>query len=363
MPNKTLLITGGAGFIGSAAIRHIIQNTGSRVVNVDKLTYAGNLDSLGAALNSERYAFEQIDICQHSELQGVLARHQPAGILHLAAESHVDRSIDNPAAFVKTNITGTYTLLEACLQYWQGLSPNKRSQFRFLHVSTDEVYGDLELDAPACKEAAPYSPNSPYAASKAASDHLVRSWVRTYGFPALISNCTNNYGPYQFPEKLIPLMILNALEGRPLPVYGQGRNVRDWLYVEDHVRALRLILEKGRPGETYHISGGCEKQNIEVVRSICNILNDIAPAAKLQVPVADFRELITFVPDRPGHDLRYALDSGKLKRELGWVQQETFETGLRKTVQWYLDHPDWCRRVQDGSYQRQRLGTRGADNP
>ncbi|XKH00014.1 dTDP-glucose 4,6-dehydratase [Marinobacter nauticus] len=352
-----LLITGGAGFIGSAVIRHIIQNTQDEVVNVDKLTYAGNLESLAKVSDSERYAFEQVDICNRAELDRVLSQHQPDAIMHLAAESHVDRSIDGPADFIETNIVGTYTLLEASRQYWQALEGDKKANFRFHHISTDEVYGDLphpdETDAAKehlFTEHTAYAPSSPYSASKASSDHLVRAWRRTYGLPTLVTNCSNNYGPYHFPEKLIPLMILNALEGKPLPVYGKGDQIRDWLYVEDHARALYKVVTEGQPGETYNIGGHNEKQNIDVVHTLCDILQELRPQQ------ASYRDLITTVKDRPGHDRRYAIDASKIEKELGWVPQETFETGIRKTVQWYLDNLDWCQRVQDGSYQRERLG-------
>jgi dTDP-glucose 4,6-dehydratase len=352
-----LLVTGGAGFIGSAVIRHIIRNTRSSVVNVDKLTYAGNLESLAQVSGSSRYAFEQVDICDAGEVGRVFREHQPDAVMHLAAESHVDRSIDGPADFIQTNIVGTYTLLEAARQYWQELEGDRREHFRFHHISTDEVYGDLPHpdDTPdACRqlftETTAYAPSSPYSASKASSDHLVRAWMRTYGLPVLVTNCSNNYGPYHFPEKLIPLMILNALEGKPLPVYGKGDQIRDWLYVEDHARALYLVVTRGQPGETYNIGGHNEKRNLEVVETICDILQELAPSD------IRFRDLITHVQDRPGHDRRYAIDASKIQRELGWQPQETFESGIRKTVQWYLDNQEWCRRVQDGSYQRERLG-------
>lgn len=346
-----VLVTGGAGFIGSAVIRHILSQTGDSVVNVDKLTYAGNLESLAAVSGSERYRFEQVDICDQAALERVFAAHRPDAVMHLAAESHVDRSIEGPAAFVQTNIVGTYTLLEACRQYWQGLTGAARDAFRFHHVSTDEVFGDLEGPEGLFTESTPYAPSSPYSASKASSDHLVRAWYRTYGLPVLLTNCSNNYGPYHFPEKLIPLMILNALEGKPLPVYGRGDQVRDWLYVEDHARALCQVMARGRLGETYNIGGHNEKSNLQVVESLCDLLQELAPVAQRR-----YRDLITFVQDRPGHDHRYAIDAGKIERELGWTPRETFESGLRKTVQWYLDNQTWCARVQDGSYQRERLG-------
>jgi dTDP-glucose 4,6-dehydratase len=349
-----ILVTGGAGFIGSALIRHIIDQTADEVVNIDKLTYAGNLESLDTAASSKRYAFEQVDICDGAALERVFQAHQPQAVMHLAAESHVDRSIDGPAAFIETNIVGTYVLLEAARHYWQKLSGDRKSGFRFHHISTDEVYGDLEDPNALFTETTSYDPSSPYSASKASSDHLVRAWRRTYGLPIVITNCSNNYGPHHFPEKLIPLMILNALEGKPLPVYGQGNQVRDWLYVEDHARALYTVVTQGQVGETYNIGGHNEKQNIEVVRAICQLLEDLAPAKP--AGLARYSDLITYVKDRPGHDLRYAIDATKIQRELGWAPQETFESGLRKTVQWYLTHREWCRRVQDGSYQRERLG-------
>ena len=350
-----VLITGGAGFIGSAVIRHIIRNQASAVVNLDKLTYAGNLESLDSVDQDPRYSFEQVDICDAAALERVFAQHRPDAVMHLAAESHVDRSIDGPADFIETNIVGTYNLLEVARAYWKSLDGPGRERFRFHHVSTDEVYGDLDKPEELFTEETPYAPSSPYSASKASSDHLVRAWRRTYGLPTLITNCSNNYGPYQFPEKLIPLMILNALEGKPLPVYGEGRQVRDWLHVEDHARALWLVLNEGLPGETYNIGGHNEKQNIEVVHALCELLDELAPSQH-----SPYRQLITHVADRPGHDLRYAIDAGKIQRELGWTPDETFETGLRKTVEWYLQNATWCQRVQDGSYQRERLGIQGA---
>ncbi len=347
-----LLITGGAGFIGSAVIRHIIRHTADSVVNVDKLTYAGNLESLAEVADSERYAFEQLDVCDRAEVERVFREHQPDAVMHLAAESHVDRSIDGPAEFIQTNIVGTYTLLEVARAYWNGLDAGRRDLFRFHHISTDEVYGDLEGPEGLFTEETSYAPSSPYSASKASSDHLVRAWQRTYGLPTLITNCSNNYGPYHFPEKLIPLMILNALEGKALPVYGKGEQIRDWLYVEDHARALYKVVTEGEVGETYNIGGHNEKQNIEVVNTICALLDELAPSQH-----SPYANLITYVADRPGHDLRYAIDADKIERELGWRPQETFESGIRKTVQWYLGNLEWCRRVQDGSYQRERLGT------
>ncbi len=346
-----LLITGGAGFIGSAVVRHIVKNTEDSVINVDKLTYAGNLDSLVNVAGSDRYAFEPVDICDCSELVRVFRDHQPDAVMHLAAESHVDRSIDRPAVFIETNIVGTYTLLEVARNYWNELDVERKATFRFHHISTDEVYGDLEGPEDLFTEETSYVPSSPYSASKASSDHLVRAWHRTYGLPTLVTNCSNNYGPYHFPEKLIPLMILNALEGKPLPVYGQGNQIRDWLYVEDHARALYQVVTEGEVGETYNVGGHNEKQNIEVVRTICQLLDELAPSQ-----FAPYSSLITFVKDRPGHDLRYATDASKIQRELGWQPEETFESGIRKTVQWYLTNLEWCHRVQDGSYQRERLG-------
>jgi dTDP-glucose 4,6-dehydratase len=353
-----VLVTGGAGFIGSAVIRHLINETQHKVVNVDKLTYAGNLESLKPIESSERYAFEQVDICDAVELKRVFETHQPDIVMHLAAESHVDRSIDGPGEFIHTNIVGTYTLLEQARSYWVGLDADKKSHFRFHHISTDEVYGDLPHpeeqtgELPLFTETTAYAPSSPYSASKAGSDQLVRAWQRTYGLPTIVTNCSNNYGPYHFPEKLIPLVILNALEGKDLPIYGKGNQIRDWLYVEDHARALVVVATQGKIGETYNIGGHNEKQNIEVVKTICAILDEVRPKASL------YSEQITYVKDRPGHDMRYAIDASKIEKELGWTPQETFESGIRKTVQWYLDNLDWCQRVQDGSYQRERLGAK-----
>ncbi len=349
-----ILITGGAGFIGSALIRHVIENTEHSVVNLDKLTYAGNLESLKSVENDPRYRFEQVDICDAAKVNAVLQQHQPDAIMHLAAESHVDRSIDGPAAFIETNIVGTYILVEAARNYWQALADDKKAQFRFHHISTDEVYGDLPNDDSLFTETTPYSPSSPYSASKASSDHIVRAWHRTYKFPVVVTNCSNNYGPYHFPEKLIPLVILNALDGKPLPVYGDGKQIRDWLFVDDHARALLTVVETGKIGETYNIGGHNEKENIAVVRTICNILEELHPMKPNGI--TNYQDLITFVKDRPGHDLRYAINAGKIADELGWIPKETFETGLKKTVQWYLDNMDWCRHVQDGSYRRERLG-------
>lgn len=353
-----ILVTGGAGFIGSAVIRHTINDTDYSVVNVDKLTYAGNLESLTTVSTNSRYEFEQIDICNAKEIKRVFNQYQPDIIMHLAAESHVDRSIDGPGEFIQTNVIGTFTLLEEARQYWLSLSGLKKEKFRFHHISTDEVYGDLphpdELpgELPLFTEQTSYQPSSPYSASKAASDHLVRAWARTYKLPAIVTNCSNNYGPYHFPEKLIPLVILNALDGKELPVYGKGNQIRDWLFVEDHARALVTVATKGLIGETYNIGGHNEKQNIEVVQTICSILDELVPKA------SKYSEQITYVTDRPGHDMRYAIDASKIQKQLGWVPLETFETGIKKTVQWYLDNIDWCNRVQDGSYQRERLGNK-----
>lgn len=347
-----ILVTGGAGFIGSAVIRHIIQNTNNQVLNIDKLTYAGNLESLKEIDQHSNYEFKQIDICDTEQITTAIDAFQPNAIMHLAAESHVDRSIDGPAAFIQTNIVGTYTLLEAARKYWMGLDAEAQQSFRFHHISTDEVYGDLEGMKDLFTETTSYAPSSPYSASKASSDHLVRAWHRTYGLPVIVTNCSNNYGPYHFPEKLIPLVILNALDAKPLPVYGNGQQIRDWLFVEDHARALYKVVTEGVVGETYNIGGHNEKQNIEVVKTICKILDELKPQANGQA----YESLITFVKDRPGHDLRYAIDATKIQNELGWTPAETFETGIRKTVDWYLNNLDWCHRVQDGSYQRERLG-------
>ncbi|HEY0924861.1 dTDP-glucose 4,6-dehydratase [Rheinheimera pacifica] len=351
-----VLITGGAGFIGSAVVRHVVNNTADLVVNVDKLTYAGNLQSVSSVADRDRYLFEHADICDAESMALIFARHQPDAVMHLAAESHVDRSIDGPAAFIETNIVGTYTLLEVARQYWKDLPESRKSAFRFHHISTDEVYGDLHGTDDLFTETTPYAPSSPYSASKASSDHLVRAWQRTYGLPVIVTNCSNNYGPYHFPEKLIPLIILNALAGKPLPVYGKGNQIRDWLYVEDHARALYKVVTEGVVGETYNIGGHNEKQNIDVVKTICAILEELAPIQHSSLNIKNYESLITFVHDRPGHDLRYAIDASKIERELGWKPEETFETGLRKTVQWYLDNKDWWQAVLDGSYQLERLG-------
>ena len=349
-----ILVTGGAGFIGSAVVRHIINNTQDSVINLDKLTYAGNLDSIASVADNERYAFVQADICDRAALDKIFAEHQPDAIMHLAAESHVDRSIDSAGEFIHTNIVGTFTLLEAARAYYQTLPENRKAQFRFHHISTDEVYGDLHGTNDLFTETTPYAPSSPYSASKASSDHLVRAWRRTYGLPTIVTNCSNNYGCYHFPEKLIPHMILNALDGKPLPVYGDGKQIRDWLYVEDHARALYLVVTQGKIGETYNIGGFNEKQNIQVVRTICELLEELAP--NKPQGVAHYADLITHVTDRAGHDVRYAIDASKIQRELGWTPQETFESGIRKTVQWYLDNPSWWQRVLDGSYKLERLG-------
>ena len=346
---KTILVTGGAGFIGSAVIRHIIQNTSDTVINLDKLTYAGNLESLVCVADHERYNFEQVDICNAKEVVRVFEQYQPDAIMHLAAESHVDRSIDGPAAFIETNIVGTYILLDAAKNYWQALTPDKKSSFRFHHISTDEVYGDLEGTDDLFTETTSYEPSSPYSASKASSDHLVRAWNRTYGLPTVITNCSNNYGPYHFPEKLIPLVILNALDGKPLPVYGDGLQIRDWLFVEDHARALYKVLTEGDVTETYNIGGHNEKANIDVVNTICTILDELVPS-KFE-HVKNYADLITFVKDRPGHDVRYAIDASKIERELDWLPEESFETGIKKTVQWYLDNTDWVKHIESGEYQ------------
>lgn len=349
--NKTLLVTGGAGFIGSALVRSLVAEGEYDVVNIDKLTYAGNLESLSRAASSPRYHFEEIDICDASAVRAVFARYAPQGVIHLAAESHVDRSIDGPSDFVQTNIVGTFTLLEEALRYWKALPPADAPNFRFVHVSTDEVFGSLGAEG-LFTETTPYQPNSPYSATKASSDHLVRAWHHTYGLPTVTTNCSNNYGPYQFPEKLIPLVALNAIAGKELPVYGKGANVRDWLYVEDHAAGLIAALRKGKPGETYNFGGNNERKNIDVVRAICRFVDELLPS-----PATASREsLIRFVTDRPGHDMRYAIDSSKSQRELGWQPTETFESGLGKTVRWYLENGEWCEHVQSGEYRRERLG-------
>ena len=347
-----ILVTGGAGFIGSALIRYLIQNTSVEVMNLDKLTYAGNLESLDIVSGHARYQFRQIDICDTQGVAQAFEDFQPNAVMHLAAESHVDRSIDGPAEFIQTNIVGTYTLLEAARQYWKGLDDLFKDNFRFHHISTDEVYGDLAETTALFTETTSYAPSSPYSASKASSDHLVRAWHRTYGLPVLITNCSNNYGPYHFPEKLIPLVILNALADRPLPIYGQGDQIRDWLYVEDHARALYKVITEGKVGETYNIGGHNEMQNIDVVKTICQILDEIHPSTQRR----HYAELICFVEDRPGHDLRYAIDASKVENELNWKPLEDFASGIRKTITWYLNNQTWCDRVKDGSYQGERLG-------
>ena len=351
---KKLLITGGAGFIGSAVIRHIINNTSNSVLNVDKLTYAGNLDSIESISKNERYIFEKIDICDDNEVKRVFNEHMPDIVMHLAAESHVDRSIDDPSEFIKTNIFGTYVLLQQARIYWSSLKGSKKEGFRFHHISTDEVYGDLEGKDSLFTEETCYAPSSPYSASKASSDHLVRSWYRTFGLPILITNCSNNYGPYQFPEKLIPLVILNALKGKVLPIYGDGKQIRDWLYVEDHARALVHVAFTGKIGETYNIGGHNEIQNIEVVTHICNILDELVPS---QIDgISQYQQLIQYVEDRSGHDVRYAIDASKISDKLNWMPIETFETGIKKTDKWYLNNTAWCNRIKDLSYQGERLG-------
>jgi dTDP-glucose 4,6-dehydratase len=342
----TILVTGGAGFIGSNFVLDWLHAGDEPVVNLDALTYAGNLRNLASLEGDRRHTFVRGDICDGALVRRLLAEHRPRAVVHFAAESHVDRSIHGPAAFMRTNVEGTFTLLEAAREHWGGLAASDRADFRFHHVSTDEVYGSLAPDAPAFTEAHPYEPNSPYAASKAASDHLVRAWHHTYGLPVLTSNCSNNYGPFHFPEKLIPLMIVNALAGRPLPVYGDGLNVRDWLYVGDHVAAIRAVLARGRVGETYNVGGWNEKTNLEIVHTVCDLLDELRPARE-----GPYRRLVTFVKDRPGHDRRYAIDARKIERELGWRPAETFDTGIRKTVRWYLDHADWVAEVQSGAYR------------
>jgi len=349
-----ILVTGGAGFIGSAVIRHLIKDKGYAVVNVDKLTYAGNLESLRDVDQSPLYAFEQVDICDQTQMNRVFAEHQPDKVMHLAAESHVDRSIDGPGEFIQTNVVGTYVMLEAARKYWTSLHGERKAAFRFHHISTDEVYGDLHGTDDLFLETTPYSPSSPYSASKAGSDHLVRAWNRTFKLPVVLTNCSNNYGPYHFPEKLIPLMILNAISGKPLPVYGEGNQIRDWLYVEDHARALVRVVMEGTDGETYNIGGHNEKKNIDVVKTICAILEELHP--EKPAGIDKYQDLITHVTDRPGHDLRYAIDANKIKNTIGWVPEESFETGIRKTIEWYLNNKDWWQKVLDGSYQGERLG-------
>ena len=350
-----IVVTGGAGFIGSAVIRHLITQTDAEVLNLDKLTYAGNLESLASVSDSPRYRFVQLDLCAREPLEEAIAEFSPTHVMHLAAESHVDRSIDGPGDFIQTNIVGTYSLLEVIRAYWGGLLPEAQARFRLHHISTDEVYGDLEGTESLFTEQTPYQPSSPYSASKAASDHLVRAWHRTYGLPVLVTNCSNNYGPYHFPEKLIPLAILNALEGQPIPVYGQGDQIRDWLYVEDHATALVQVLTAGTVGETYNIGGHNERTNLQVVETLCDLLDTRLPGKP--AGITSFRELITFVTDRPGHDRRYAIDATKIADELGWTPAETFETGLAKTVDWFLANRPWWQRVRSGAYRGERLGT------
>ena len=349
-----VIVTGGAGFIGSAVARYIIENTIDEVLVIDKLTYAGNLESLNDVWTNERFSFKQIDICDRQALDNIILSYTPDIIMHLAAESHVDRSIDNPSSFIETNIIGTYTLLESSLAYWRKLDKIRQSTFRFHHISTDEVYGDLHGTTDLFTEKTPYSPSSPYSASKASSDHLVRAWNRTFGLPTVITNCSNNYGPYHFPEKLIPLMILNALEGKPLPVYGNGQQIRDWLYVEDHARALYLVATKAKVGENYNIGGHNERKNIDVVNLICELLEEFVPNKPNNIQF--YKDLITYVTDRPGHDQRYAIDSSKIYQDLEWKPKETFESGMRKTVHWYLNNKIWCEHIKDGSYVRLRQG-------
>jgi len=352
MSKKKILVTGGAGFIGSAVVRHILNFSNDIVMNLDKLTYAGNLDSLLSVCDNERYFFEQVDICNKSEVQRVVNEFQPDFVMHLAAESHVDRSIEGPADFMETNIIGTFVLLEVMRNYWLGLSEPQKLSFRFLHVSTDEVYGDLQQSNDFFTEQTSYAPSSPYSASKASSDHLVRAWFKTYGLPTIVTNCSNNYGSYQFPEKLIPLIILNALQGKLFPVYGEGNQIRDWLYVEDHAEALYLVVTKGQVGETYNIGGHNEKTNISVVNTLCELFNELLP--NRHEGIKNYKDLITFVKDRPGHDIRYAIDATKIENELNWKPKETFESGIRKTVKWYLNNELWWSRILDKTYMLER---------
>mgnify|MGYP003951924735 CR=1 FL=1 len=357
---KSIIVTGGAGFIGSAIIRHLIKDTDYEIINIDKLTYAGNLESLKEVSNSPQYTFEQVDICNQLEIHRIFKQYQPDVVMHLAAESHVDRSIDTPAEFINTNIIGSYTMLEVARQYWLELNKEKKKIFRFHHISTDEVYGDLIKTNALFTEKTAYAPSSPYSASKASSDHLVRAWNQTYKLPVVITNCSNNYGPYQFPDKLVPLIITNAISGKPLPIYGKGEQIRDWLYVEDHAKALINVLIAGKDGETYNIGGHNEKTNLEVVKSICSVLDSLMP--KHLDKINKHEDLITFVTDRPGHDQRYAIDSSKIKNELGWKAEETFDTGIQKTVEWYLINKKWWTQVKDGSYKGERLGLRNMND-
>jgi dTDP-glucose 4,6-dehydratase len=347
---STIFVTGGAGFIGSAVVRHLLRDTKARVVNIDKLTYAANLESLPSATGNPHYAFEQQCICDGAGLRKLFDKYQPDAVMNLAAESHVDRSIDGPGEFIQTNIVGTFTMLQETVRHWRSLAAEKRERFRFLHISTDEVFGSLGVDG-LFTETSPYAPNSPYSASKASSDHLVRAWRETYELPTLVTNCSNNYGPYHFPEKLIPHMIIRGLAREPLPVYGDGLNIRDWLYVEDHAKALTLVLEQGKIGETYNIGGRNERTNLHVVRTICDLLDDLAPNES-----GSHRQLISFVSDRPGHDRRYAIDASKLERELGWRAGESFESGIQKTVRWYIENKQWWQTILNRGYQAQRLG-------
>ena len=354
MSSKKILISGGAGFIGSALIRHIIENTDHTVLNIDKLTYAGNLESLKVINNSPNYFFEKVDICNRKKVKLYFTSFQPDILIHLAAESHVDRSIDGPQEFIQTNIFGTYTLLEVAREYVSSISDNKKKSFLFHHVSTDEVYGDLKKGSELFTEKTAYAPSSPYSASKASSDHLVRAWQRTYNLPTVITNCSNNYGPFQFPEKFIPLIILNAIKGEPIPIYGNGKQIRDWLYVDDHARALLKVALEGSIGETYNIGGNHEMQNIDVVKTVCSILDELMPS--IINGIDKYEQLITHVVDRTGHDIRYAIDATKIKNELGWVPDETFKSGIKKTVKWFIDNKTWCDNVSEGNYQGQRLG-------
>lgn len=349
-PNCKILVTGGSGFIGSNLVRLLLTEKGCEVVNLDKLTYAGNPESLIDIENHPGYTFARVDLCDADAVQALFHQHKPDAVMHLAAESHVDRSIDGPGEFIQTNVVGTFTLLQASLDYWRNLDAERKATFRFLHVSTDEVYGSLAADAPGFNEQHPYDPHSPYSASKASSDHLARAWADTYGLPVMVTNCSNNYGPYQFPEKLIPVVILKCLRNEEIPVYGKGENIRDWLFVGDHAEALHTVLQKGQIGQTYNIGGNNERQNIELVTTLCTILDELKPGER------PYAENISYVTDRPGHDMRYAIDPTKISTELAWQPKETFESGFKKTVQWYLDHQDWWQNILDGNYQLERLG-------